>query len=85
MGATQRHNLAVIEPHAAKDGSEMALFLTAVRQTPVGSAHGYVSIDPTGPPRDIRPLHFLDGAHTSEGPEVGVSDPGELFWGRLVR
>lgn len=85
MRAAQRHNLAVIKPHAAEDGPEMALFLLAVWQAPVGSAHGHISIDAAGSPRDIGSLHFLDGACTTKGPEVGVGDPRELFYSNLAQ
>ena len=34
--------------------------------------------------RDLT-LHFLDGGDTSEGPEVGVGDPGEFLFDRLEK
>lgn len=76
--ARQGDNLPVVEAHAAEDGAEVRLVLGAVRQAPVGGAHGYVAVGAAGAPGDGGALHLLDGADAGEGPEVRVGYPGEL-------
>ena len=77
--ARQRHNLAVIETHAPEYSAQMRLVLRPVREAPVGRAKRHRLVQPARAPGDLRALHFLDGCHAGEGPEVGVGDPGELL------
>ena len=76
VGAGQGDNLPVVEAHAVEDGAQVGLLLGAVREAPVGRAHGDVAVGAAGPPGDGGALHFLDGADAGEGPEVGVGYPG---------
>ena len=78
--AAQSHDLAVVEAHAVEDGAQVILLLGAVGEASVGGAEGDVAVLSAGAPGDGRALHLLDGADAGEGPEVGVGDPGELFW-----
>lgn len=80
MRPAQSHNLAIIKSHASKNGSEMALFFGGIRQAAVRRAHGDVAILAARSPWDVRTLHFLDRTSAGEGPEVGIGDPGELFY-----
>ncbi len=79
MGATQCHNLPIIESHPAEDGSKMILFFAGVREAPVGRTQRDVAIGAARPPRNFGTLHFLECAHAGECPEVGVGYPGKFF------
>lgn len=52
MGAGESDDLAVVEAHAAEDGSEVGLLFGAVGETTVGCAHRYVTVGAAGAPGD---------------------------------
>ena len=81
MSAAEGNDFAVVETHAAEDGTEVGLLFCSVREAPVGRAEGYVAVGAAGAPGDCGALHFLDGGCAGEGPEVGVGYPGEFFCG----
>ena len=83
--AGQGDDLPVVEAHAVEDGSQVGLLFGAVREPPVGRAHGYVPVRAAGAPGDGGALHFLDGADAGEGPEVRVGYPGVFGWEGDVR
>ena len=77
--AAQRHDLAVVKPHAVEDVAQVVLALGAVRQAAVGRAEGHVAVGAPRPPRDRGALHLLEGAHAAQRPQVRVRDPRELL------
>jgi len=83
VSTRESDDLLVVEAHAVEDGAEVLLLLGSVRETTVGSAVRDVAVIAAGSPGDLGALHLLDGSNTSEGPEVGVGDPGELLLDRV--
>lgn len=79
VSTNESNHLAVIEAHAAEDGTDMVLDLGGIGEAAIGSASGSVSILPAWAPWDGWSLHLLDGASTSKGPEIGVGDPWEFL------
>lgn len=84
MGATkgvssnQSNDLLVVESHAVEDVTDVRLLLGGVGKTSVRGASSNVLVLAARSPRDGRATKLLDGAGTSQGPQVGVGDPGEL-------
>lgn len=78
MGADQCNHLAVIKAHAGEDIANVTLILGGIRQTTIGSASGDVLVLTAGSPGDGGTTCLLNCAGTTEGPQIRVSDPGEL-------
>ena len=78
MGAHQSHNLLVVEAHAVEDVADVLVVLGAVGETAVRCAGGHILVLTTGAPGDGWAAEFLDRTGTSQGPEVGVGDPGKF-------
>jgi hypothetical protein len=79
MSSAKSDDLLVTEAHATKDGTEMVLLLGSVRKTSVWGAGGNILIGSSRAVWDDRALHFLDGADTTENPEIGIGNPRELL------
>jgi len=56
----------------------MVSTLVTVWQSSVWCAVGGEAVLSSGSPANLGSLHFLDGADTGEGPEVGVGEAWEL-------
>jgi len=78
VGTDEGDHLAVIEAHASENSTDVLLVLGGIRKTPVRSAGRDILVLTARSPWDGRTLHLLDGADTSQGPEVRVRDPWEL-------
>lgn len=63
----------------------MVLFLGGVRETPIRRAHGDIAISAPGPPRNVGALHLLDGADTTECPEIRIGNPGKFCYKSSIR
>lgn len=83
VGADQSHNLLVVESHAVEDVTDVLVVLGGVGQTAVRGAGSDVLVLAAGSPGDGRATQLLDGAGTSQSPEIGVGDPRELGLDRL--
>lgn len=77
VGAREGDHGTVIESHAAKDGADVAAILGGIGQTAIRSAEGDITIGTASTVRNLRTLHLLDGANTTENPQVRVADPRE--------
>jgi hypothetical protein len=75
VSTAQSNNLLIVEAHAAKDVSEMLLFLGSIWETAIWCAHGDITVDTAWAPWDDGPLHLLNSSDTTKGPEIGVGDP----------
>ena len=79
--AAQRHDLAVVEAHAAReDGAEVLCALRRVREARLlARAAAVGKVGAPGSPLDLRAAHLLDGDGARERVEVGVRQPRELL------
>jgi len=78
VGTGEGNDLLIIKAHTAEDLSEVGSALSSVGKTAIRSTGGRLTVRATRPVRNSRALHFLNGADTSENPEIRVADPGEL-------
>ena len=87
MGAGQRDNVAIVEPHAVEDRTEVRYraaerALVRVREPPVGRTGGAVGrVGAARGPRYFRASHVGDGDDAGE--RVGVRAREAVFFGDL--
>ena len=79
VSTAEGNDLLIVEAHSVEDVTDVLGALGSIGKTAVGSAGREVTVSTAGPVRNLRSQHLLDGADTTEDPEIRVGDPGELL------
>lgn len=83
VSTAQCDNLLVVETHTVEDVSQVLVSLFSIGQTSVGCTSSHVLVHSPWSVWDGGTLHLLDSTDSTKDPEVGVSDPWELFCKKL--
>ena len=78
ISATRAEGMKDTIPHAVKDVSDMRSALGSIGKAAIRSGVLGEAVDSSRPPRDFGSGHLLDCSDTSKGPQVSVTNPGEL-------
>ena len=75
MSSGKSNDLLVVETHSVEDISQVLVTLGSIWKPSIRCASSHVLIQSSWSVWDGWALHLLDGANTSEDPEVRVGDP----------